>query len=62
MTKKVAECDGGGDIGVRTVMAFRRAGGRGVIVLTNGEARVRSIAEEIYLAIDSLKAPGSDRN
>ena len=53
---------GGGDIGVRTVMAFRRAGGRGVIVLTNGEARVQPIAEEIHLAIDSLKKPGSDRN
>ena len=53
---------GGGDIGVRTVMAFRRAGGRGVIVLTNGEAPVQPIAEEIYLAIDSLKEPGSNRD
>lgn len=52
----------GGDMGVRTVMAFRRAGGRGVIVLTNGEAPVQPIAEEIYLAIDSLKEPGSNRD
>jgi CubicO group peptidase (beta-lactamase class C family) len=46
---------GGGDIGVRTIMQFRRAGGRGVIVLTNGEAPVQSIADEIYFAIDRLK-------
>lgn len=48
---------GGGDIGVRTLMQFRRAGGRGVIVLTNGEAPVQSIADEIYFAIDRLKGP-----
>jgi CubicO group peptidase (beta-lactamase class C family) len=52
---------GGGDIGVRTVIAFRRVGGRGVIVLTNGEGQVGAIADEIFLAIDSLKALGSDR-
>jgi len=47
---------GGGDIGVRTVATFDPVGGRGVVVLTNGEAPVQDIAEEIYLAIDSLKA------
>lgn len=51
---------GGGDIGVSTVMAFRRRGGRGVIVLTNGEGRVGTIAEEIFLAIDSLKTASAD--
>ena len=51
---------GGGDIGVSTVMAFRRRGGRGVIVLTNGEGRVGAIAEEIFLAIDSLKTANAD--
>lgn len=51
---------GGGDIGVRTIIAFGPAGGRGVIVLTNGEAPVRDIAEEIYFAIDSLKDSSPD--
>ena len=45
---------GGGDIGVRTLMAFNRAENRGIVVLTNGESSLLSIAENIYLAIDSL--------
>ena len=45
---------GGGDIGVRTHMAFNRAENRGVVVLTNGEGPVSSIADNVHLAIDSL--------
>ncbi len=41
-------------------MAFSRAAGRGVIVLTNGEAPVRDIAGEIYFAIDSLRDSSPD--
>ena len=45
---------GGGDIGVRTHMVFNRTENRGVVVLTNGEGPVASIADNVYLAIDSL--------
>ena len=37
----------GGDTGVRTYMAFTHRGKRGVIVLTNGEAGVKGLAEEV---------------
>ena len=37
----------GGDIGVRTYMGFTHRGKRGVIVLTNGEAGVKALGEEI---------------
>lgn len=59
---EVLYAHGGGDIGVRTMVAFRRRGGRGVVVLTNGEAPVEGIVEEIYLAIDSLAGsrPGAE--
>ena len=45
---------GGGDIGVRTHMVFSREKYRGVVILTNGEGPVSSVAEKIYLAIDSF--------
>jgi CubicO group peptidase (beta-lactamase class C family) len=37
----------GGDLGVRTYMAFTHSGKRGVIVLTNGEANVQELAQEL---------------
>jgi CubicO group peptidase (beta-lactamase class C family) len=37
----------GGDVGVRTYMGFTHHGKRGVIVLTNGEAGVKGLADEI---------------
>jgi CubicO group peptidase (beta-lactamase class C family) len=46
---------GGGDIGVVTDIVARRASGRGVIVLTNGESRISPIVEAVYLAIDELR-------
>ncbi len=47
--REVLLAHGGGDNGVRTVMAFSRAGRRGVIILTNGEALVRELAGELYV-------------
>lgn len=53
---QVVYSHGGGDIGVRAHVALGRRDGRGVAVFTNGEAPVEGIAEEIYMAIDSLRA------
>ena len=50
----------GGDIGVSTMMMLNRADSKGVIVLTNGEADVQSIANDIYRAIDSLSTNNND--
>jgi len=47
-TGEVLLAHGGGDNGVRTVMAFSRSERRGVIILTNGEAPVRALAGELY--------------
>ncbi len=47
---------GGGDAGVSTVVAFDRGGGRGVVVLMNGNGPTREVAEVIYEAVDALKA------
>jgi CubicO group peptidase (beta-lactamase class C family) len=41
----------GGDIGVRTYMAFTHRGKRGVIVLTNSAVGVKGLAEEIVGAV-----------
>ena len=50
----------GGDIGVSAVMGFHRYSARGVVVVTNGEGPLLPIFEEIFLAVDSLKAGGAE--
>lgn len=45
--REILYSHGGGDLGVRTYMGFTHAGKRGVIVLTNGEAGVQDLAQEI---------------
>ena len=47
-TGAVLYAHNGGDNGVRTTMAFTRQDGRGVIVLTNGEASVDQLAADLY--------------
>ena len=41
----------GGDIGVRTYMGFNPRSKRGIIVLTNSEAGVKGLAEEIVSTV-----------
>ncbi len=45
---------GGGDIGVRSYMAFNPSDFKGVVVLSNGEGSVVEIAISVYEQIDSL--------
>ncbi len=50
----------GGDIGVSTLLTLNRVDSKGVIVLTNGEADIESIANEIYRSIDLLSTKNND--
>lgn len=45
---------GGGDIGVRSYMAFDPSELKGVVVLSNGEGDLALVAETVYEAIDTL--------
>jgi hypothetical protein len=47
----------GGDIGVRSYMGFNPRSKRGVIVLTNSEAGVKLLAEEIVARVLKQKDP-----
>jgi CubicO group peptidase (beta-lactamase class C family) len=50
----------GSDIGIRTIMMLNRINSKGVIVLTNGEAEVQSIANEVYKSINSPLIKNND--
>ena len=55
----------GGDIGVSSVMGFRRQGARGVVVVANSVGPLLPIFEDVFLAIDTLVAglsPRPERN
>ena len=43
---------GGGDVGVRTMVAFSREPRRAVLVLTNGEGDLRPLVRDLYLTIE----------
>lgn len=44
----------GADLGVRSYLLFNRLANKGVVVLTNGESAIEAIAQDVYLAIESL--------